>query len=468
MGNPWDEPEVSYAWVAMNARLQRYRQRLNTLMTEEVWQRGPADLTGLQRVLYRQLRLLAIVGQGFMENRLTLQASALTFSLLLSIAPFLAVSFSVLKAFGVHNQLQPILAEFLAPLGPNAEEITTRLISFVNNVHVGALGMVGLVTLFFTIVNLIGNIEQAFNRIWGVKVARRLARRFSDYLSVLLVGPVLVFSALGIIASLQSSTLVQHLIAIEPIGTMILTTLRLVPYLMLWGAFTFMYIFLPNTTVKLGSAVTGGLVAAIFWVTAGWGFTSFVASSTKYTAIYSSFAILFFFLLWIYVGWVITLLGAEVAFANQHLDTFQGGRKASMVSVVERERLTLEIMLLIGQHFVLGKAPWNAEGLAKQINAPVSLVTDVANILVEKHLLVSASNGHVYVPARDLENITIKEILDTLRQAGAARIAPPRVDGPDMVDAVMQEVDRAMTTSLQGKSLKTLLRSQGIRSPTAD
>ena len=171
------------------------------------------------------------------ENHKTLQASALTFSMLLSIAPFLAVTFSVLKAFGVHNQLQSMLVEFLAPLGPNAGEVTTRLITFVNNMHVGALGAVGLVALFITIVSLIGNIEQAFNRIWGVRAPRRLARKFSDYLSVILVGPVLVFSALGIIASLQSSTLVQRLIAIEPIGTMILTGLRLVPYLMLWGGF---------------------------------------------------------------------------------------------------------------------------------------------------------------------------------------------------------------------------------------
>ncbi|MFQ5960994.1 MAG: YihY/virulence factor BrkB family protein, partial [Candidatus Methylomirabilales bacterium] len=181
----------------MNARLHGYRERLNTLIREDVWQSEPAELTRPRRVLYRQLRVLTIVAHGFMENRLTLQASALTFSMLLSIAPFLAVTFSVLKAFGVHNQLQPMLAELLAPLGPEGAEITTRLITFVNNVHVGALGAVGLITLFATIVSLIGNIEQAFNRIWGEKAPRRLARKFSDYLSVLLVGPVLVFSAVG-------------------------------------------------------------------------------------------------------------------------------------------------------------------------------------------------------------------------------------------------------------------------------
>lgn len=452
----------------MNARLQNYRQRLHTLIEEDVWQREPADLTRSRRLLYGQLRLLTIVAQGFMENRLTLQASALTFSMLLSIAPFLAVTFSVLKAFGVHNQLQPMLAELLAPLGPKGGEITKALIAFVNNVHVGALGAVGMVTLFITIVSLIGNIEQAFNRIWGEKTPRRLARKFSDYLSVLLVGPVLVFSALGIIASLQSSTLVQQLIAIEPIGTMILTGLRLVPYLMLCGAFAFMYIFLPNTTVKLGSALVGGLVAAILWVSAGWGFAAFVASSTKYTAIYSSFAILFLFLMWLYVGWVIVLLGAEVAFAHQHINTYQGGRRALRASIVDRERLALRIMLLVGDHFLAGKPPWTAEGLARRTNAPVRLVTELLHILVEKRLLLPASNGQVYVPARGLEHIDVKEILDAFRNAGEGRALLRRGDRDDVIDVVIQDVERAVATALTGKNLKTLLESQGLQNPTAD
>lgn len=452
----------------MSTRLHSYLHRLSTLVREEVWQLEQAGRTGMQRFLYRQLRLLAIVAHGFVENRLALQASALTFSMLLSIAPFLAVAFSVLKAFGVQNRLQPMLAEALAPLGPSAREITTRLVTFVNNVQVGALGAVGLITLFITIVSLMGNIEQAFNRIWGVKTPRRLARKFSDYLSVLLVGPVLVFSALGIIASLQSSTLVKGLMAIEPFGTMILTGLRLVPYLMLWGALTFMYIFMPNTTVHLRSALVGGAVAAILWVTAGWGFAAFVASSTRYAAIYSSFAILLLFLIWFHVGWVVVLLGAEVAFGHQHLYTYQGGRKASMASMVERERLVLQMMLVIGQHFLDGKPPWTAEGLARRLDAPGGLVAEMLQILAERGLLIAASDGQGYLPARDLERIGIKEILDTLRTFGEPRTLPMKGGQVAGADAVVQEVDRVVTTTLAGRSLKSLLVSQNPRTPGGD
>ena len=452
----------------MNARLHSYLNRLSTLITEDVWQLEPAELTRFRRVVYQQLKGLYIVAHGFMENRLTLQASALTFSILLSIAPFLAVTFSVLKAFGVHNQLEPLLAEGLAPLGPSAIEITTRLITFVNNVNVGALGAVGMITLFVTIVSLMGNIEHAFNRIWGVKAPRRLARKFSDYLSVLLVGPVLVFAALGIIASLQSSTLVQRLVAIEPFGTMILTGLQLVPYLMLWGAFTFMYVFIPNTTVNLRSALMGGLVAAILWVSAGWGFAGFVVSSAKYTAIYSSFAILLLFLLWFYVGWVVVLFGAEVAFAHQHLHTYQGGRKASLASVAEREQLALRIMLLVGQQFLAGKPPRTADELAKRLNAPVRLVTELLHILAEKRLLIAVSDGQVYLPARDLEGIGIKDILDTLRTFGEPQTSRVKGDHKELVDEVVETVDRAVSATLGGKNLKALLLSQGPPNPTSD
>lgn len=452
----------------MSTRLHSYLERLNTEILDEMWEVKPSQLSRFRRFVYPQLRLLYIVANGFVENNVPRQAAALTFTMLLSIAPFLAVTFSLLRAFGVPNRLQPFLAELLAPLGPSANEITNRLIQFVNNVDVGALGAVGLIALFITIVSLMGSIEQAFNQIWGVEKARGLARKFTDYLSVLLVGPVLVFSAIAIFASLQSSAMVQSLMDIEPFGTMILTGLRLVPYFMLWGALTFLYVFMPNRNVQMGSALIGGLVGAILWVTAGLGFAAFVASSTKYYAIYSSFAILFLFLLWCYVGWVIVLLGTQVAFASQHLDTYQEGRKASMTSVADRERLVLHLMTLIGFHFYYGNPPWTALALARQFNAPRQLITELLHTLTQKQLLVAASDGQGYVPARDLERIGIKEILDTLRTAGGPEASPVQGGDKDVVDDVAEQIDRAVATTLAGKSLKSLVLTQPPPNPTSD
>jgi membrane protein len=224
--------------------------------------------------------------------------------------------------------MEPALAQGLAPLGDKGREITVYLIGFVDKMSAGALGTVGLVTLFVTVLSLMDSIEEGFNHIWRVRAARTLTRKFSDYLSALLVGPVLVFAAVTITATLQNSAFVRGLLSLEALGKVLLILLWLVPYLTLWGALTFVYIFIPNTRVRLRSAAVGGLVAAILWQSVGWGFARFVVSSTQYYAIYSSFAVLLLFLLWLHIGWVIVLLGAQVAYAHQHIYFFQGDRQS--------------------------------------------------------------------------------------------------------------------------------------------
>src|ERR687898_1813288 len=221
-------------------------QDIKTKVLDQLFDIEPADLTRFKRAFHLLIKISLMVGRDFIENLVTLQAMALAFKTLLSIAPLLAVIFSILKGFGVHNRIEPVLAEALAPLGEKGQEVTAHLIGFVDKMSAGALGSVGMVTLFITVLSLMGTIEQAFNTIWRVKAPRKLARRFSDYLSVLLVGPVLVFAALTITATLQSNSFVRNLLALELLGTVILTLLRLVPYITLWGAFTFFYLFIPN------------------------------------------------------------------------------------------------------------------------------------------------------------------------------------------------------------------------------
>src|SRR3990167_1112734 len=324
----------------------QFLEQLKNRVFGEVLEVQPSWRSRLHGFLHRHIRLIYFAGARFIENSSKLQAMALAFKTLLSIVPFLAVTVSVLKAFGVHNRLTPALAEILDPLGPLGEDITNRLIQFVNNINVKTLGAVGLAALFVTVLSLMGDIERAFNQIWQVKRPRRLARRFSDYLSVLLVGPVLLFSALGITASMQSHYLVRQIISLEPFGTMVIALLRVVPYVTIWGAFALLYVFVPNTKVSLKSALAGGLMAAILWETVGWAFAAFVASSTRYYAIYSSFAILLLFLLWLYVGWLIVLLGAQVAYAYQHLHLYQADREALARSPAGREQLALHMMFL--------------------------------------------------------------------------------------------------------------------------
>lgn len=432
----------------------QYLDQLKNKVVDELLEAEPSEVGRFRGFLYRELRLAYIAATRFVEHSSKLYAMALAFKTLLSIAPLLAVTFSVLKAFGVHNRLRPALSELFDPLGPLGGEITNRLIQFVNNINVRTLGALGVAVLFVTVLSLMGDIEGAFNQIWQVKTPRRLARRFTDYLSVLLVGPVLVFSALGITASMQSHYLVRQIVSLEPFGTMAVALLRIASYLTIWGALGFLYVFIPNTKVRLRSALAGGLMAAVLWETVGWGFAAFVASSAKYYAIYSSFAILLLFLLWLYVGWLILLFGAEVAFVHQSTLPYRRERKARTTSAAGRERLALQIMTLIGVNFHTGKKPLTLGELAERLNVSHRLVNELLLILSRQGLLVEASDGKGYVPSRDLEQIGIKQILDAIRSYGEPAAGKGR---DDTTAEVLREIDDAVLAALKGKSLKTLV-----------
>src|SRR5262250_2390290 len=435
---------------------KRSIQDLKNKVIDQFLDVKPSDLTRFKRLLYSLVKIVVMVARDFIANQVQLQAMALAFKTLLSLAPLLAVIFSILKGLGVHNRMEPAFTEALSPLGEKGQEITTYLIGFVDKMSASALGSVGLVTLFLTVLSLMGTIEQAFNYIWHVKSPRSFVRKFSDYLSVILVGPVLVVAALTITATLQSNAFVQKLMSLEPFGTVILSFLKLVPYLTLWGAFSFMYIFVPNTRVKLSAGLVGGLVAAVLWQTVGWGFAVFVASSTRYYAIYSSFAILLLFLLLLHVGWVIVLLGAQVAYAHQYIRFYEGEREFLTNSLAGREKLALQMMYLIGRNFYHGLDPLSVTTLANQLYVPQGFVKDFMETFHHGRLVLPVANEETFVLARDPERISIKEILDCVRNSSVKKPVV-RTDEEVVIDELLQKVNDSVAQTLEGKSLQSLI-----------
>ncbi len=294
-------------------------------------------------VLTRLLKVAAAVWRELADGQLSLHAMSLVYTTLLSLVPLLAVSFSVLKAFGVHNQIKPLLLTILAPLGAQGVEITDNVIGFVENMEVGVLGAVGLSLLFYTVVSLIQKIESAFNFAWRVAQSRPLAQRFSQYLGVLMVGPILVFSAMALTGTLLSSELAGSLLSVQPFGMLFGLLGKLLPYVLVIAAFTFIYVYIPNTKVRFGSALLGATVAGLIWQTGGWAFGSFIASSTHYTAIYASFAIVILFMIWLYLSWLILLLGASIAFYFQHPEYQSGSRAPRRLNACAEERAGLVV-----------------------------------------------------------------------------------------------------------------------------
>jgi len=398
------------------------------------WQRAMVDLA----------RLTVSVGRDFSSGALTLRATGLVFTTLLSLVPLIAVSFSVLKGFGVHNRVEPVLLRLLAPLGERAAEITDRIVGFVDNIKVGVLGAVGVALLLYTAVSLVQKIEEAFNYTWNVDRRRTLVRRFSDYFSVIVIGPMLVFLALGITASMASSSVVQAILSIEPFGSLLRLGTRLVPYVLVISAFTFIYILIPNTRVRFGPALFGGVVAGVLWETVGRVFAAFVVTSTNYTAIYSGFAILLLFMIWLHLSWIILLTGSTIAFYRQYPEYLAvGGRRGVRLSPAQCERLAVAVMLVVVRDWYEGRPPPYRDHLAHRLSVPVQPVDHVLNALLEAGVIVPSGGEQAgFLPGRPPERTAVKAVLDAVRHYDERMRIMPDGDAPDA--RLMRDVDAAL------------------------
>jgi membrane protein len=437
-----------------NAVLELYRRG-----TDWLWQHDLRSLHVPRRWFVFSLRMLVVLARQLIKGQLNLRAMSLVYTTLLSVVPLLAVSFSVLKGFGVHNQLEPVLLNFLAPLGPKGVDVANNIIGFVENVRVGVLGSLGLVFLLYTVVSLTQKVEVSFNFVWRVERLRSLAQRFSSYLTVILIGPVLVFTALGVTATVMNTGLVQYLISVEPLGELIVLASKLVPYLLVIAAFTFIYVFIPNTRVKLLPALVGGTVAGVLWQTSGWAFAAFVASSSNYAAIYSGFAILILLLIWLYLSWLILLLGAQVAFYVQYPRYVTRRAVRLDLSSRLRERLALQLMFMVAEHHLKGRDPWTLDSLVQALGLPMQPVSQVLGVLMEAGFISeTGEEPPAYLPRRDIETISLAEVLEVVRSAGEGRLLTvQRLPHQDAVEAAVESVRRAVQQQLGERTFKDLV-----------
>lgn len=434
-------------------------QPLKARYRKAVWQTDPATRPRAAAWTIRAARLTQALALDIQGGQLTLRAMSLVYTTLLSIVPLLAFSFSVLKAMGAHNQMRPALLKFLAPLGDKAEVVAGQIVGFVERVDVGVLGAVGVAFLVFTVLSLVHKVEEAFNFIWRIRHARGFAQRFAAYLSVLLIGPFLVFAALGVTASLMSTTLVQKMVAIAPFGALLHLGTRVLPYLLVMAAFTVTYIFIPNTRVRPGAALAGGVAAGLLWETVGWGFGTFMVGSTKYTAIYSGFAILVLFMVWLFLNWLILLVGATVAFYVQHPEYQRGDTGTPVVSGRLKERLALLAMVAVGRRHYNGEPPWALNGLTAWLGVPTEVTHNILSALQDRGLLVTTSDDPGgYVPARDLERIALADVVRAVRSSGDT--APYPVPAEPAVEGVIEQLDLTLEEALGHTTLRGLVRAR--------
>ena len=393
-----------------------------------IWRVRLDSMSRSKSFLLRQARVVVLSVRGFDEDKCKLWASALTFYSLLSIVPVVAMIFGIAKGFGFEKRIEQELLEKFHAQQDVIEQVIEFAQELLKNTSGGLIAGLGVAFLFWSIIKVLGNIEKSFNHIWGIKRARPWSRKFSDYLSFMLISPVLLImsSSITVFITHQVNSLSEKIELFGPLTALILFLLKFLPFLVLWILFSFIYFWMPNTKVRLSSCLVAGVTAGTFFQLVQWLYVTFQFGVAKYGAIYGSFAALPLFIIWMHISWLIVLLGAEIAFAHQNVETYEFEQDSLSVSPSFKTLLALAVTHHLVKNFCQGEKPAQATQISHAFDLPVRLLQQILFELTEANILteIKMENGKgvVYQPARDPESLTVKYVIDALGQRGSTDI----------------------------------------------
>jgi membrane protein len=403
----------------------------------------------------RWLRYPAALIRDWLGGEISIRAMSLAYTTLLSLVPLMVFSFAILKGLGARGDLRFLVHEFFRPVGSAATELTESVMQSVANMRGELLGSIGLAFLVYTVITTIQKVETSFNFVWRVERPRSFGRRFTEYLSVMILGPILLAVALGFLGTAEHSPFAQWLHAVAPFAAILGELGRIVPYAIVTVVFTFMYSFIPNTRVQFRAALIGGVTAGIMWGLVGRVFTAVILYSSQMVAVYTGFAIVLTTLIWVYLSWLILLIGAQLAFYVQFPQYLRHGHEAIELTASDHEQVGLSIMYLIGRDYGTGKRYWNAGRLAAELDVPsIALVPVLARL--ERAGLILATEKELFVPGRDPEGILLADIVDAVRTLQIGRLTI-EVHGVTIAAQVVREVEAAERERLGTRSLKDLI-----------
>jgi membrane protein len=402
----------------------------------DIWRLQAHKLAPRRSFWITQARILLLALKRFNVDKCELRASALTFYSLLSFVPVVALAFAVAKGFGFEKVLGDQLMEKLQGQQEVAEKIIGFAQSMLENTRGGAIAGVGIVVLFWTVVKVLSNIEKSFNDIWGVKTPRSLGRKFADYLSMMMICPVLLIiaSSVTVLVSTRVAAILDRLSFLGPAAQALIWLLGILPYAVLWLAFTLVYVFMPNTKVKIKSALLGGILAGTIYQLVQLAYIKFQIGVASYGAIYGSFAALPLLLVWLQLSWLIVLFGAEISFAHQNVATYEFEQDCLGASHSFQRLAALAVLSTCVKGFLKLESPPSAEAISRQLDLPIRLVRAVLAELSEARLVaeVCPATGQAagYQPACDLDLLTVAGVLERLDERGVTAV--PIVDSPDV------------------------------------
>ncbi|MFY9398265.1 MAG: YihY/virulence factor BrkB family protein [Desulfomonilia bacterium] len=431
-------------------------------MRAGIWRVRIDEVTGARRILIRCLRIIIIAFEKFFQDRCILRASSLTFYSALSIVPVLAMAFAIAKGFGLQNRLEQLIIEQLA----GQEEVVARLIGFSRNLlqdtSGGIIAGVGAAFLFWVAISIMSSAEETFNHIWKIERARTISRKLTDYLALFLVAPLLliVSSSATVLVVGQINRIMGAFGFLGVISPLVTLIVQIVPYMLIWVLFSFVYLFLPNTRVSFSSGVIAGIVAGTAFVVVQWTYIFFQVGVARYNAIYGSFAALPLFLVWMQISWYIVLFGVEISYAHQNERVYEFAPDVMRTSRAFKRVLSLRVMHLVVKNFSEGNPPLSEDQITYRLGLPVLLARDILAELTAASLLTpipAGVNGRVlYQPARSTHDLSISSVIESLENRGESTLPVNRDDAFASLSHALEAFARAVESSPENRLLKDI------------
>ncbi|MBU2099233.1 MAG: YihY/virulence factor BrkB family protein [Gammaproteobacteria bacterium] len=391
---------------------------LINVIDSRLWREHDSGKFQWRKHTARAIQIAYAVLRDLAEGHLSLRAMSLVYYTVIAIVPLLALTFAVLKGLGVHNAMEPALLGLLQPfMGDYSIQITDNVVSFVDNVRVDVLSVVSLGVLLYTVLTMMQQIELTFNYIWSITQPRTLAHRISEYLFAIIVSPLLILISVGIATSVNATFFVRYLEQLS-FGAWIIQSIAFVmPALFMSLAFALAFVFIPNTRVRFSSAFIGGVVTMIAWKTMALVFQNFIAVNSANAVIYAAFFAIILLMLFLYLGWLMLLIGSSVAFYHQYPTRARTGRRSLELSFEKQEEVALSVAYLIVKRFIQGQDPWNVDELAAytRVNAPV--IETALNALMDAgYISPTDEQPRCFLPHHSIEDSSVNAVRKRLRQ----------------------------------------------------
>ncbi len=397
--------------------LLKIRKRITEILTMKITSTHEGEIT-VESLIKREWNTIKLIYQTLVGRNVMIRAAALTFTTLISLIPMLAFAFSILTALKAKDKAKEYFLLYIEKI-PGLSEVAGTVISYIDNTNFATLGSVGLVITFTAVYAALGSFEQTINNIWGIRQKRPLLARTSYYTSIVVLSPIIIVFSIGLTTIMESNAIVNKLSEIFIFSTLLKLFFWLLPYFVIWLLFTFIYKVIPNTRVKLTSALFGSVIGGTLWQLTLYFYTKFQFGLARYEVIYSVFASIPFFMVWLYLSWLMIILGAVAAYIHQNYGGFRSHAATERVSFSFRERLALRVFMAIAVNFYEGRKPLGSDELSEFMDIPVHLINDVLFVLISEGLIsqIEQEEGG-YLPVKDLSKIRFTDVMEALRENG--------------------------------------------------